>query len=228
MLASSCLAAEITGTARVVDGDTIYLDTTKIRFHGVDAPETDQVCLDANGEIWTCGITVRDRLVTKIDNQKVTCETSGLDRFGRSIASCKLGAEDLERWLVKEGLALAYVKYSQVYTEDERMAEKAHAGLWAGAFVAPWDWRQRNAKTFVHTAIAVSASARRLLVGGDIATPLVSECTIKGNVNRKGERIYHVPGQRYYAQTKMEKGSGERWFCSEDEAQAAGWRRSAL
>lgn len=57
----------------------------------------------------------------------------------------------------------------------------------------------------------------------------VGGCSIKGNISTNtGERIYHVPGQRYYDETRINEGKGERWFCSEDEARAAGWRRSKV
>jgi hypothetical protein len=54
------------------------------------------------------------------------------------------------------------------------------------------------------------------------------ECVIKGNVNTKGQRIYHVPGQKYYNDTRIQASHGERWFCSEAEARAAGWRKSRV
>lgn len=53
-------------------------------------------------------------------------------------------------------------------------------------------------------------------------------CDIKGNVNTRGEKIYHVPGQKYYAETRISPAHGERWFCSEEEAEAAGWRKSKV
>ena len=53
-------------------------------------------------------------------------------------------------------------------------------------------------------------------------------CNIKGNVNTRGERIYHVPGQEYYDETRISASHGERWFCSEEEAREAGWRRAKV
>lgn len=68
-----------------------------------------------------------------------------------------------------------------------------------------------------------------LLLAASLATPaFAQECNIKGNVNTRGERIYHVPGQKYYDETRISESHGERWFCSEEEARAAGWRRSKV
>jgi hypothetical protein len=65
------------------------------------------------------------------------------------------------------------------------------------------------------------------IVAGALVRAAHYECVIKGNVNRKGERIFHLPGQLNYAQINMVKGLGERWFCTEAEAEAAGWRKSS-
>lgn len=219
-------AAEIAGTAHVVDGDTLYLDQVKVRLHGVDAPETDQVCLDSAGKTWACGIAARDALALKIGHAQVTCESKDKDRYGRIVALCRVGGEDIDKWLVREGWALAFVRYSQDYLEDEHFAERQHAGMWAGAFINPWDWRHRATNTVIHAAISVPANSQKLLLGPETHAAN-GECLIKGNVNRRGDAIYHVPGQRYYEKTRMDKGLGERWFCTEEEAQAAGWRKSS-
>lgn len=220
-------AAEITGHARVVDGDTLYLDGAKIRFNGIDAPETDQVCLDDHGKHWACGITARDKLVEHIGASEVTCSTVGTDQYGRFLAQCRVGEDDLQRWLVRQGLALSYRQYSHAYDADEEVAHQHSTGMWSGAFIAPWDWRHRNKQTEIKGAYAVPINAQTELLGSVSADAAPnSQCVIKGNVNRKGERIYHMPGMRDYAHTRMDKGTGERWFCTEDEAAAAGWRKA--
>jgi endonuclease YncB( thermonuclease family) len=225
---SHALSAEIRGTAHVVDGDTLTHDGTKIRLNAIDAPETDQVCLDAAGQVWACGLTARDRLAAKIGHLPVTCSSTGADRYGRTLASCRSGDIDLQKWMVREGLALSFVAYAHVYDADEAAARHARAGLWAGAFIAPWDWRHRSDTTEIRGAVAVPIGAQATLRGVSGATNAPdSRCTIKGNVNRKNDRIYHVAGIREYSKTRMDTGTGERWFCSEEEADAAGWRRAA-
>ena len=150
------------------------------------------------------------------------------DRYGRSLGSCFVEGEDVSAWMVRQGWALSFVKYSHSYDADEMAARQAPVGLWRGAFIAPWDWRHRNKETVVLGAAAVSIHAQASLLGAVSAAGAPdASCVIKGNVNRKGERIFHLPGQLNYSKTSMNKGLGERWFCSEAEAEAAGWRKAA-
>jgi endonuclease YncB( thermonuclease family) len=104
-----CLAADITGVPRIVDGDTIQIDMTKIRLNGIDAPETDQLCLDEKGKRWTCGITSRDELVRQAGDKSWTCHITGTDRYGRSLATCEVDGQDIERWIVRSGWALSFL-----------------------------------------------------------------------------------------------------------------------
>lgn len=215
----------ISGRAEVADGDTLLIGQTRIRLNAIDAPETDQTCLDPKGAPYACGITARDNLRAKIGNALINCVGEDQDKYGRIIATCRMGHEDLNRWLVAEGLALAYVQYSDRYVTDEARARNAQKGLWSGAFVAPWDWRHRTPHTPLLGALA--AKADHTLIGNiKPVSPPVAECTIKGNVNKKGERIYFLPGNSAYGKVKMDKGLGERWFCSEQDALAAGWRKA--
>ncbi len=227
LLCGPALAAppELRGPVVVVDGDTLVMGTARIRLSGIDAPETDQVCLDAASRRWACGLEARDRLAARIGRAEVTCARHGTDAYGRTLASCRAGGDDLQDWMVRQGLALAFVRYSHAYDDAEAAARRSRTGLWAGAFVAPWDWRDRSTGTTVLGAVSVPVVARpALLQPGSAEAAPDAGCVIKGNVNRQGERIYHRPGQSHYADTRMDKGAGERWFCSEQEAQAAGWR----
>lgn len=221
----SAKAETISGRAKVVDGDTIIIGNTKIRLNAIDAPETDQSCLDASDKVYPCGILARDRLRDRIGSTIVSCQTEGFDRYGRFLAICFLGQEDLNRWLVTEGLALAYIRYSDRYQAIEEIAKHNRKGLWAGAFVAPWDWRHRTPQTGLLGATADKAN-RAALSEINVQAPPVQDCSIKGNVNRQGDRIYFLPGNSTYGKVKMDKGLGERWFCTEEEAEAAGWRKN--
>jgi endonuclease YncB( thermonuclease family) len=220
-------ADELVGTVRVVDGDTLVMGEKHVRLEGIDAPETDQVCLDRSGERWSCGISARDRLAEHIGSHEVTCFDKGNDRYGRALAICSSIGEDLNGWMVREGLALAYVKYSKAYIADEAAARAAQRGMWSGSFISPWDYRHRNKETVILGTVSVPISCQaKLLAPVSSAGAPSYECTIKGNVNRKRERIYHLPGQLNYSHTSMDKGLGERWFCTEAEAEAAGWRKA--
>jgi endonuclease YncB( thermonuclease family) len=115
-------ASELTGIAHVSDGDTITVANTKIRLVGIDAPETDQICLDGRGAKWTCGVQARDRLSGRIGGRGITCRLTDVDRYGRSLGTCYVDGADLNAWMVREGWALAFVRYSQVYASDEAAA----------------------------------------------------------------------------------------------------------
>jgi endonuclease YncB( thermonuclease family) len=220
-------AADLSGVPRIVDGDTLAIGATKVRLEGIDAPETDQGCLNANGVHWACGIDARDQLAAHIAGREINCTSSGTDVYRRTLAICYLANEDLNGWLVQQGWALAYVKYSSAYRQVEEDARVNQRGLWQGAFIAPWDWRHRNNKTVILGAFSVPIDAQAILLGPSATEGAPSpDCTIKGNISRNGERIYHMENQRFYARIKMDKGGGRRWFCTPEEAEAAGWRRA--
>jgi endonuclease YncB( thermonuclease family) len=220
-------AADITGVPKIRDGDQVTIGSTHIRLGGVDAPSTDQLCLNPNGERWTCGVAARDELIKHAGNRSWTCHARFTDRRGRSVARCEVGGEDIQKWLVANGWALAYIRRSHDYEADEKAAREARAGMWKGAFIAPWDWRVRNKKTPILGATKVPENAHAILLAsasGEIAPS--PDCTIKGNVNSSGECIYHKPTSRWYAQIKMRISKGTRWFCSVEDAEAAGCRET--
>ena len=152
---------------------------------------------------------------------------TGADRYGRSLGICFADDEDLNAWMVGEGWALPFVRYSRAYVTAESDARAGQRGLWSGAFIAPWDWRHRDHKTTVLGALSVPVTAQaELLAPASSAGAPSPECVIKGNVNRRGEHIYHQPGQVAYALINMGAGHGRRWFCTPEEAEDAGWRRA--
>ena len=102
---SGAFAADIVGPARVVDGDTVEVSTVKIRLNGIDAPESDQLCLNGKGEHWACGIEARDRLLERTNGKLWTCRGDDLDRYGRTLATCFVDGEDIiVGWCAKAGL----------------------------------------------------------------------------------------------------------------------------
>jgi hypothetical protein len=118
------------------------------------------------------------------------------------LAICSAGGENLNAFMVQEGLALDYVRYSREYIGEENRAREQRRGMWAGAFIAPWDWRHRDKDTIILGALSVPVTVQ---AEASSATAPSSECIIKGNINRKGERIYHLPGQckdRYAGSSK--------------------------
>ncbi len=193
----------ISGLATVVDGDTIAIDGVRIRLEGIDAPEASQSCERADGTAWACGHAATRELIRIVANQAVDCEDLGPDKYGRTLGVCFVGGQDINAEMVRRGLAWAFVKYSPRYVAVEAQARAGKAGIWQGAAVPAWDFRVGRWQA---------------------AEPAAPEgCAIKGNVTKNG-RIYHLPWSPWYEKVRMDAGSGKRWFCTEAEAMAAGWR----
>lgn len=204
------------GRASVIDGDTIELLGQKVRFNGIDAPESAQQCEDAKGFRYQCGAkaaTALDEFLAK--SRPVRCEFVEWDQYGRYVGNCfRADGKSVAAWLVENGHALDWPKYSGgAYAAQQATAREAKRGIWIGTFQEPWAWRA-NHRSSEQSTITSPFGAWS---GG---------CNIKGNISDKGERIYHVPGQAYYDKTRISTGKGERWFCSEQEARNAGWRKA--
>lgn len=215
---------------RIMDADTVETGSVKIRLNGIDAPESDQRCLDARGQVWSCGLAATAKLEAYSHGRSWSCELRGTDRYGRFLGTCSVNGEDVSRWLVRNGWALAFRRYSTAYVSDEDYAHEHQLGLWSGAFIAPWDWRHRGSQTIILGAYRVPTTAQRELTitraRRNPARPHL--CVIKGNFKNPNGCIYHVPGGQFYDRLTMAPGLARRWFCSEAEAQAAGCRRSKL
>ena len=202
-------AQSITGKPSFSDADTLQVAGITIRLFGIDAPELDQTCTKHDGREWACGKWAADQAQALFRREKLTCQPRELDRYGRTVATCYAGGADIAETLVRQGIATAYLKYSRAYLNVEKEASLAGIGIWQGDVVAPEDYRAAKLETL---AVTNAASAP-------------GDCVIKGNISGSG-RIFHVPGQENYAKTVISPGKGERWFCSEAEANAAGWRKA--
>ena len=128
---------------KIIDGDTIHLNNEKIRFTGIDTPELKQTC-KKNSEIIYCGIEAKQLLIDKIGKDKVICVREGRDQYKRTLAECFVNDLSLSRFLVREGYAFAYRKYSKKFISDEDFAKKNNMGMWSMNFEYPWDWRKKN------------------------------------------------------------------------------------
>ncbi len=142
-LQSLPVAAEgpIEGTASVIDGDTIEIHGQRIRLHGIDAPESRQLCVLPTGKKWRCGQAAALALSDHIGRATIRCEPRDHDRYRRVVAVCFKGEDDLNRWMAANGWAVAYRNYSLDYVVDEDHARVAQLNIWSGRFEMPWDWR---------------------------------------------------------------------------------------
>ena len=141
---SRTIPVEIRGSVpRIVDADTLDVAGQKVRLQGIDAPESGQSCRQAGGQRYQCGEHATQALRTRIGPDAVTCTIEGRDRYMRALGICYAAdGTDLNGWLVRQGHALAYRRYSTTYVPQEDQAKAAQAGLWAGEFIKPWDWRR--------------------------------------------------------------------------------------
>lgn len=196
-------AQDLSGAVRMIDADTLDLGDVRVRLHGIDAPELGQLCGAPAGGAWACGDWALTAARDLYDGRAARCDSLDRDRYGRVVARCHVAGEDMGARLVAIGAAQAYRRYSHDYVAAENKARVLGTGLWAGDMVAP-------------------EKARRITGAPD---PAPEGCAIKGNLSGNG-RIYHLPGQDFYDRTTIREGRGERWFCSEAEARAAGWRRA--
>lgn len=187
----------------VIDGDTLIVDEKTFRINGIDAPEVGQKCTSERGKQWDCGDAATNALYEMTRKGDVRCQWIETDKYGRFVGRCFVGDLDLGRAMVERGMAWAFVRYSDVYAPEERVAKRAKIGIWRGPSVPAWEYRANRWKTASNTA--------------------PEGCAIKGNIS-SGGKIYHTPWSKWYGKTRINVTKGERWFCSEAEAVAAGWR----
>lgn len=199
VLDTSPLAAGPSGAITVIDGDTIDVGGQRVRLYGIDAPEIGQPCT-YGAQIIDCGTWLAGQVADRFAGAQAQCTARDVDRYGRIVATCDVAGHDMGAVIVGAGWALAYRRYSDRYDLDEKAAAVAGRGLWAAQLASPESYRA-----------AASPAAPN------------PDCLIKGNISASGQ-IYHRPGNRDYTRTRIDQSRGERWFCTEAEALAAGWR----
>lgn len=141
--------APIAGAASIIDGDTIEIHGMRIRFNGIDAPESAQLCDDANGIRYRCGAKAAAALDGFLAaSWPVRCTFVGWDHYHRFVGNClRADGASVSAWMVEHGQALDWPRYSHgAYAEQQAKAEAARAGLWVGTFRAPWDWRAKHSQ----------------------------------------------------------------------------------
>ncbi len=155
VLLSNSSAEEISGIPKVVDGDTVHINNYKFRLEGIDAPEMRQQCKKESFKIssligfkfyknYSCGRVSKEKLITKINTSEVKCISLSKDKYKRYIATCFKGKTNLNQWMVRNGFAIAYRRYSKKYVPDEEFAKENKLGLWQGKFMEPEKWRKLN------------------------------------------------------------------------------------
>ena len=204
LVSVSAHAEEITGSPYIIDGDSIRIADVEIRLHGIDAPEWQQMC-KVKGKDWTCGRAATDTLSFLSIGAPFRCTWTERDKYDRALGTCFRKDTNINGMMVGVGMAMAYRYYSVTYVQQEDEARAAKRGLWDAEFVAPWDWRN---------------GVR--LAGNELPE---SDCPVKGNVNRKGDRIYHAKGSRDHSKVQLNKNEGDICLQTVLDAELAGFRK---
>ncbi len=134
----------LSGPVRVIDADTLDVDGTRVRLFGIDAVEKNQMCQDRAGEDWPCGRQATEKLAAALDGQNVRCIVQDKDRYGRAVSVCEAGGKDINYWVVRNGWAVAYTRYSRAYEQAEAKARAEGNGIFAGSFIPPQEWRRQR------------------------------------------------------------------------------------
>ena len=154
-LFQSAQAKEIKGLSKIIDGDTVHINSKKIRLEGIDAPEIKQQCKKDFLKIsvyigfnftrdYSCGVVSKNKLIEKINNTEINCISTSKDRYKRYLATCYKEKINLNKWMVRRGYAVAYKRYSKDYVGDENYARENKLGIWQGKFIRPEKWRKLN------------------------------------------------------------------------------------
>jgi endonuclease YncB( thermonuclease family) len=198
----------IAGKARVVSADQLAIGDRIVRLKGVEVPDRVQRCLrggaKGNGRTWACGAEAYGTFRRFVQGRAVECSVGRTGEGNVALGSCRVAGVDVGESLVKAGLAFAEAGFASPYRSIEDAARAARAGIWSAASPErPTEWRNR------------------LWTMAKLRAP--EGCPIKGRV-QGGERIYVLPWSSNYGRVRVNKRRGERWFCTEEEAIAAGWR----
>lgn len=196
---------------RVIDGDTIEIEGgERVRYIGIDTPET----MDPRKPVQCFGVEASNKNKELVEGKMVRLEKDITDRdkYNRLLRYVYVGDIFINLELVKQGFAYSYsyppdIKYQEQFVKAQQEAREAKRGLWSAC-------------------PQVSQAAEKTPAPVVPSMPSDTSCQIKGNINASGEKIYHLPGCGSYSKTQIDESRGERWFCTEAEAQAAGWRKA--
>lgn len=142
-------AAQIIGEANIHDADTFTINGIRVRLHGVDAAELDQICGDTNGQNYWCGMASTEALAEWVSGDTLVCQPTGQYSYKRPVVDCSVRDVDIADWLVLNGYALVDSRFSKERTDLEAEAKANKSGLWQGRFIPPWEWRKQKKRKFI-------------------------------------------------------------------------------
>jgi endonuclease YncB( thermonuclease family) len=193
----------IEGRGVALAGDVLRVRNVVVRLKGIEAPLLSQRCARPGNRRWRCGEASQEALAKALRFGHVRCELRGSDEAGRALGTCTVRGKDLAASLVREGAVFAAGGLLASYRDEEKQAMAERAGLWQGEVERPSEYRAKLWEAAKRTA--------------------PDECPIKGQVSSNG-KYYLVPWSPNYTRAQVRAQRGDRWFCSEREALAAGWK----
>ncbi len=209
LVSTAAAAGEVSGRATVIDANTFTVNGTVVHLAGIEAPESNQRCDMVDGVKWFCGRAAAAVLFLIVQERDVVCriDPDRESEDGARMARCTVAGQDVGGEMIRRGMAWASASAPADYRALQRQAEAAKRGVYQAKTEPAHAFRERRWREAKSNAPGA--------------------CPIKGNVDPLGRRIYHLPWSQWYALTKVTEARGERWFCNEREAIAAGWRRAA-
>lgn len=201
----SSSSSVVTGKAKALTGDIMMVGDSKIVLKGIEAPENSQSCQTSSGRRWSCGRDALNALRRITGYDTLECTVESTDSSGRKIADCMIGEKNVAAELVRQGHVFARGGFFTTYSSEEQEAREAKRGIWKGSVQTPADYRAERWQEALSKA--------------------PDGCPIKGKSRaRSRDKVYILPWSANYRRYKISKRSGDRWFCSEDEAVNAGWK----
>ncbi len=215
----------------VIDGDTIQIGKTVYQLAGIDAPELGQAC-NNGGHLWLCGLAAGYKLSKQLEMEEIPIRCFIQPRTETlPLAACMIGDEELSVILLKGGNVAALPDGSPHYASAEHRARQGSLGIWGGKFIPPWEWRKGkrlpNEHEFKGSSHPTAELSWKHLERTFLRLPKAeyAACMVKGDISGNGERFYYGPLDREYETITIDTQKGERFFCGDDEARDAGWRR---
>lgn len=200
--------ADLEGRGRAVSGDKLRVSGKTVKLKGIEAPERLQRCPSGDSGTWACGQSAERALARLIRREKIVCSLGGTNDRGVRLATCQADGKDIAARLVRGGHVFAETGFFAAYSGQESKARSDRAGIWQGGNVErPSEYRER--------------------LWNEAAAEAPNGCPIKGEILRGSKRRYSLPWSSRYERAKIYEKRGERWFCSEQEARAAGWTRGS-
>jgi len=215
----------------VIDGDTIQIGTKVYQLAGIDAPELGQAC-NHDGDLWLCGLAAGYRL-----RKQLELEAAPIRCFVQKstavlpLTACLIGDQELSVNLLKSGSVLAEPDGPPHYAASEHLAKQASLGIWGSTFVPPWEWRKGKRLPNEHEFTGSLHPTEPLPWKGLEQTFLHlkkaehAACMVKGEITSTGQRYYYSPLDPEYPSIAISPEKGERYFCGDEEARHAGWKR---